>query len=279
MFRCRLTLRAFSSQPKAPKSTTSNFGFSSFTTTRIPANNLLAQSRTQPSRKITTMPESYTLDSLATKLLQSTRLTHPPVHSTFPDLTAVISNLQVHPTIETVLHMANSDLPSAHFLVRHMQAPPAVEGMLLHGILHRAEGDFPNSQAWISDVKDACEGYQPKKKDEGEKLEQDVFAQTKGGKNGDDTLVEYVYGESDPDDLINDVEACRNKKPSQRGEGEERDLEKRARGELEMILQWCKGKFGEGKWKDASKAWVKNSEEINKISGDMVSGGKGFRDF
>jgi hypothetical protein len=30
---------------------------------------------------------------------------------------------------------------------------------------------------------------------------------------------------------------------------------------------------------DATKAWVKNSEEISKISGDMVSGGKGYRKF
>lgn len=160
-----------------------------------------------------------------------------------------------------------------------MQAPPAVEGMLLHGILHRAEGDFDNSRAWVSDVKDACEGYQPKKKPENQKLDSDVFDQTKCGNGIDKTFVEFVYGESDPSKLINDVEAFRRKKLSQRGEGEEEELEKRSREELQKVLEWCKAKFGTEPWRDATTAWVKNSEEISKISGDMVSGGKGHRDF
>jgi hypothetical protein len=225
------------------------------------------------------MPETHSLDWLSQKLLPTTRLAQPPHHSTFPKLTGVIANLSLHPTIETVLHMLNSDLPSAHFLVRRMQAPPAVEGMLLHGILHRAEGDFDNSRAWISDVQDACEGYQPKKKSEGKKLDADVFSKTKGGKYTNKSLVEFVYGTSDPTKLIDDVEALRSKKPSQRREGEEEEAEKRTRSELELVLEWCKGKFGAGEWKDASEAWVKDSEEISKMGGDMVSGGKGFREF
>jgi hypothetical protein len=281
MFRSRFAPRVLSLQLEGLKSTTSNFGFSScVVSTRTPTNDdLFARSKTPPFRKITTMTDSHTLDSLATKLLGSTRLTHPPVHSTYPELTAVISSLQLHPTIETVLHMANSDLPSAHFLVRHMQAPPAVEGMLLHGILHRAEGDMPNARAWISDVKDACEGYRPKKRDEGEKLDEAVFAQTKGGAKGGTTMLEFVYGGADPNGLVDDVQACRSKKQSQRGEGEEEGLERRARAELQSILEWCKAKFGAREWRDASKAWVKNSEEISEISAGMVSGGKGFREF
>jgi hypothetical protein len=226
------------------------------------------------------MAESQSLESLSRKLIPSTRLARPPGHSTFPDLTAAISDQQLHPTIEAALHMLNSDLPSAHFLVRHMQAPPAVEGMLLHGILHRAEGDMDNSRAWISDVKDACEGYQPKKKDEAQKLDEDVFAQTKSSKHDNESLFSFVYeNESDANALIDDVEAFRKKKQNQRGENEERELEERGRKELEKIVEWCKGKFGAGKWKDATKAWVKNSEEISKMSGDMVSGGKGHREF
>jgi hypothetical protein len=225
------------------------------------------------------MPETHSLDSLSRKLLPTTRLTHPPQRSTFPELTAIISDLQLHPTIEAALHMLNSDLPSAHFLVRHMQAPPAVEGMLLHGILHRAEGDFDNSRAWIGDVKDACEGYQPKKKSEGQKLDTDVFSKTKGGEDNDKSLVEFVYGTSEPNKLIDDVEALRKKKASQRRGGEEEEAEKRTRSELELVLSWCRAKFGDSEWRDASEAWVKNSEEISKMSGDMVSGGKGFREF
>jgi hypothetical protein len=269
MFASRVACRVYRLQAKAHKLAIPSFNLSS----------ILTHTRAQPDRKINTMPDSHSLESLTRKLLPSTRLTHPPVHSTFPEMTAIISDLHVHPTIETTLHMLNSDLPSAHFLVRHMQAPPAVEGMLLHGILHRAEGDFPNAKAWISDVKDACEGYQPKKKSEDQKLNEDVFSKTKGPEDINKTLVEFVYGSSDPNDLVNDVESCRKKKPSQRRDGEEEEIEKKSRGELELVLEWCKRKFGEGEWKDASTAWVKNSEEINKISGDMVSGGKGFRDF
>jgi hypothetical protein len=176
--------------------------------------------------------------------------------------------------------MLNSDLPSAHFLVRHMQAPPAVEGMLLHGILHRAEGDFDNSRAWIGDVKDACEGWKPKKREEGEKLDEEVFEKTRSPKHSDETLFSYVYSnESDANKLIDDVEAFRKDKNRRKEKGGGEELEQRGRRELEKVLEWCKGKFGEGQWKDATKAWVKNSEEISKMSGDMVSGGKGYRKF
>jgi hypothetical protein len=225
------------------------------------------------------MPDSHSLDSLLEKLIPTTRLAQAPHHSTFPDLTAVISNLCVHPTIEAALHLLNSDLPSAHFLVRHMQAPPAVEGMLLHGILHRAEGDFNNSRAWISDVKDACDGYQPKKRSEGQRLDPDVFSKTEGPKQIKQTMVDFVYGKADANKFIDGVEAFRSKKTSQIRDGEEDELEKRGRGELERVLEWCKAKFGTGQWSDATEAWVKNSEEISKVSGDMVSGGKGFREF
>lgn len=225
------------------------------------------------------MSDKHSLDSLSRKLYPSTRLAIPPHHSTFPELTAAITDLRLHPTIEAALHLLNSDLPSAHFLVRHMQAPPAVEGMLLHGILHRAEGDFDNSRAWISDVKDACEGFQPKKKDEGQKLDQGISDKTRSGTGVEQTLVEYVYGASEPSELIDDVEAFRKKKGSQRGEKEEEQLEERSREELRLVIEWCKVKFGAAEWMDATKAWEKNSEEISKISGDMVSGGKGHRDF
>ncbi|KAL8696457.1 MAG: hypothetical protein Q9201_007645, partial [Fulgogasparrea decipioides] len=79
----------------------------------------------------------------------------PPAKPNSPDLAAAISSLSVHPTLETALHILNADLPSAHFLVRHMQSPPAYEGMFLHGILHRVEGDYDNARAWYSNVSDS----------------------------------------------------------------------------------------------------------------------------
>jgi hypothetical protein len=213
------------------------------------------------------------LDSIAQTLLAHTSLAHhPPLK---PSLTAPIANLHLHPTLEALLHILNHDLPSAHFLVRHMQAPPAVEGMLLHGILHRAEGDYGNARAWVGDVGDACEGFVPKHREEGRKLDVDVMGKV-GGEGGKASLLSYVYGDEDPTSLINDVEAFRGKKAR---EGEEAVLEKRIRQEAERIMEWCKIKFGGGEWEDATGAWVKNSEEIGKIRGDMVSGGKGFREF
>lgn len=72
-----------------------------------------------------------------------------PVH---PELATAIAALQLHPCIESLLHILNADLASAHFLVRHMQAPSMLEGMFLHGILHRIEGDANNAKAWYGDV-------------------------------------------------------------------------------------------------------------------------------
>lgn len=69
-----------------------------------------------------------------------------------PDLTAAIASLQLHPTLETLLHILNADLAGAHFLVRHMQSPPAWEGMALHALLHRYEGHISNARAWYTDI-------------------------------------------------------------------------------------------------------------------------------
>lgn len=219
------------------------------------------------------------LDSITHKLMSTTCLAHAPKKPQEAQLTAIIADLQVHPTIEALLHILNHDLPSAHFLVRHMQAPPAVEGMLLHGILHRAEGDFNNARAWISDVSDACEGYQPKRKEEGQRLDSEIVEQVGSNSHVSDSLVKFVYGGQHPGWLIDAVEAFRRQKQGQSRDGEGAQIEQRIRDEAERLLDWCKSKFGSRVWRDATKAWVANSEEIGKISADMVSGGKGYRNF
>ncbi|KAF4554024.1 Hypothetical protein D9617_5g069000 [Elsinoe fawcettii] len=76
----------------------------------------------------------------------------PPGKSYDPKMTDRIASLYVHPTLEALLHILNLDLPSAHFLVRHMQAAPQIEGMYIHGLLHRIEGDYDNCRAWYADV-------------------------------------------------------------------------------------------------------------------------------
>ncbi|KAL2429029.1 hypothetical protein ABEF95_011844 [Exophiala dermatitidis] len=77
-----------------------------------------------------------------------------PSHKPSSLLRHQISTLQIHPVIESLLHMLNHDLSSAHFLLRHMQGTPKAcsEAMYVHGILHRVEGDLDNARAWYGDV-------------------------------------------------------------------------------------------------------------------------------
>ena len=211
-------------------------------------------------------------------LLKTAHLTKPPGKPRDISLTAIISSLNLHPTLEATLHILNTDLPSAHFLVRHMQAPPALEGMLLHSILHRCEGDFRNARLWLSDVGDACAGFRPKKKEEGVKLDRDV-AEKCGCEGIETDLLGWVYGEEGGkgrESLVDDVEELRKRKG---GEEEKNELNERIRIEMANVLEWCIKKFGTKEWIDASSAWVKNSEEVQKISNDMVSGSKGYRKF
>ncbi|KYG44545.1 hypothetical protein M433DRAFT_155491 [Acidomyces richmondensis BFW] len=69
-----------------------------------------------------------------------------------PSLAHSISSLAIHPTREAILHILNSDFPSAHFLCRHMQNAPAWEDVYIHGLLHRVEGDYSNAESWYREV-------------------------------------------------------------------------------------------------------------------------------
>ncbi|KAJ4992800.1 hypothetical protein SVAN01_01846 [Stagonosporopsis vannaccii] len=219
-------------------------------------------------------PPPQTVTDLTSLLLSRATLAAPPPKPKDPALTPHISSLALHPSLEAALHILNHDLPSAHFLVRHMQAPPAVEGMLLHSILHRCEGDMRNALLWLGDVGDACAGYVPKKRGEAVRLSQDVAGECgcEGVKGG---LVEWVYGDEGGKRLVGDVQEWRKRKE----EGGKEELEDRIKRELGRVVEWCVKKFGVKRWEDASSAWVKNSEEVQKISNDMVSGGKGYRTF
>lgn len=59
----------------------------------------------------------------------------------------------------------------------------------------------------------------------------------------------------------------------------ERALDVRIQAELGRLAKWCRTKFGEGKWVDASSAWTKTGEEIGRIRDEMVTGDKGWRNF
>ncbi|MCJ1407807.1 hypothetical protein MMC19_001878 [Ptychographa xylographoides] len=189
-------------------------------------------------------PRTFTtFDALYTQLLTLSPPLLPPGHSADPALTAQIAALLLHPTLETALHILNADLPSAHFLVRHMQAAPMFEGMYLHGILHRIEGDYDNARAWYGNV---CES--------------EVFRENWGSK--EEAL-----------DFIGRVERLRKKKV-----GDREALGKESVEEIKKVVGFCVAKFGTERVEDASAAW-KQSEEHRKMGQDMVTGGEGFRNF
>ncbi|KAL6715283.1 hypothetical protein ACLMJK_007548 [Lecanora helva] len=168
----------------------------------------------------------------------------PPPKPTLAPLTATISSLFLHPTLEAALHILNNDLPSAHFLVRHMQAAPAYEGMFLHGILHRIEGDYDNARAWYGNVKDS-----------------EAFGKA-------------WNSEEQAREFIGNVEALVKRK-----DGNEEELQKESVREIKAVVQYCREKFGDGEVKDATGAWVQPSDEHKKMQEEMVTGGKGYRQF
>ncbi|KAI9792327.1 MAG: hypothetical protein M1816_002552 [Peltula sp. TS41687] len=172
----------------------------------------------------------------------------PPSHPHSARLSHSLASLSLHPTLEAALHLLNADLPSAHFLVRHMQAPPAYEGMFLHGILHRVEGDYENARAWYESVSQS-----------------EVFRRAWGdGEEGK----EEAWG------FLGRVERLKKE-----GEGDKEELEKESRREIEAVVDWCVQRFGTGKWEDASGVWTRPDEKVRSIGQDMVTGDKGLRQF
>ena len=125
-----------------------------------------------------------------------------------------------------------------------MQAPPAYEGMFLHGILHRIEGDYDNARAWYSNVS-----------------ESEVFGRAW---ESEDKAREFIGG---VEDLV------------KKGKGDRHNLEKESEREIKAVVEFCREKFGEGEVRDARAAWVKPGEDHRRMGEEMVTGGKGFRQF
>ncbi|ATZ51968.1 hypothetical protein BCIN_07g05080 [Botrytis cinerea B05.10] len=192
----------------------------------------------------------------------------PPASPHDPTLTSKIASLQLHPTLETALHLLNLDLPSAHFLARHMQSAPAFEGMYLHGILHRIEGDYDNSRAWYSDVKES-------------EIYSNLWGQ--GGQTWKAWKEEHG-NDGNRESLDNGqkfLDAVQKFK-EMNGKGSEKEkasLERQSKEEIDGVIEWCVNKFGTSRMIDASSAWVKPSDEIKKMGEDQVSGDSGKRKF
>jgi hypothetical protein len=175
-----------------------------------------------------------------------------------PALGREIARLSLHPTLEAALHILNLDLPSAHFLVRHMQCAPAWEGMLLHGILHRIEGDYDNARAWYGQVKDT-----------------DVFAyawgrisdsdsSSKASNNGIDAAMAFIA----------EIQSLK-----ETGKGDKDELGSRSLDEIQAVVAFCVKRFGVQKVEDARGAWTKNEGKIKEKGQAMVVGGEGWREF
>ena len=117
--------------------------------------------------------------------------------------------------------------------------------MFLHGILHRIEGDYDNARAWYKNV-----------------AESEVFKDVWAG------------GEEEARGFVGRVEGF-----VKRREGDKEGLEKESLREIQAVVEYCRGKFGEKEMVDATQAWVKPGEDHKKMGEEMVTGGKGYRKF
>ncbi len=197
-------------------------------------------------------------ESIYTHLATHSSTLLPPSKPHDTTLTSKISALQLHPTLESTLHILNLDLGSAHFLVRHMQSAPTYEGMYLHGILHRIEGDYDNARAWYSDVRDS-----------------EIYTEIWGTEGVDWKTWKEKGGERDAGQvLLDNVQALMEGR-----EGNKEELEKISIREFESVIEYCKNKFGTDRWEDASSAWVKHNPQIRQMGEDQISGNQGRRKF
>ena len=136
-----------------------------------------------------------------------------------------------------------------------MQNEPANEGMYIHGLLHRVEGDYENTKLWNKSVR-----------------ESDCFKHIWGeGEEGIGAAAEF----------LDNAKALRDNLGDQKISAAE--LESASRREFEQLTQWCKQKFGMAIVKDASLegAWAATDpdSEERAAAQRMVVGGEGWRQF
>lgn len=147
-----------------------------------------------------------------------------------------------------------------------MQSAPAYEGMYIHGLLHRIEGDYDNARAWYNNVYSSAAFEHIWGKAEDSEIEEVEALQEKGGKK--------MPAQVKARQWLDRVEGFVKRK-----EGDRQVLEGESRREIEMLLQWCVDRFGTERVVDASEAWVRPSQEIRDIGNKMTTGGEGYRKF
>jgi hypothetical protein len=188
-----------------------------------------------------------------------------------------IASLSLHPVIESLLHILNGDLPSAHFLCRHAEVKPKWESMYVHGILHRVEGDLDNARAWYGDVKDS-EAFVS------------VWSEANDGDSNGEVLeitnqrwgafldgLEFYRDRTRKRDGDSDYHHVENWK------AEEERLRETSLWEIKKLLGRCEDKFGVREVQDASDEFLGKVEsgdaELAKQAESMVTGGEGWRKF
>ncbi|KAK5458171.1 hypothetical protein LTS15_004250 [Exophiala xenobiotica] len=227
-----------------------------------------------------------------------------------------ISSLQVHPVIEAALHLLNLDLPSAHFLVRHMQAPPAWEAMYAHGILHRLEGDIDNARAWYGDVKDAQVFQAVWGGGEGDTLSGDgdrdrdnstfsssSHADANGGTNNNNQAfnkackfldqIEFYKSSILSSSSSSSSSSCSSASSSSKATSTSTSspapastspapadmIRTTSLAELSHFLKFCERKFTTDPLTDASSVWTSMADKHKDQAAQMITGGEGWREF
>lgn len=192
-----------------------------------------------------------------------------------------IASLSLHPVLESILHLLNCDLPSAHFLCRHAEVAPKFESMFVHGLLHRIEGDIDNSRAWYGDVHDT-EIFKHVW------LESAVSSRPAAAREGWEHYLDRI-------ERYRDRTASRGGKNSKREpdklstpagmnwDTEEQELRRASLWELRQVLDFCERKFSVSEVLNANKEFLgrmeTGDEEQAKMAQNMVTGGEGWRTF
>lgn len=177
----------------------------------------------------------------------------------------------------------NLDLPSAHFLLRHMQADPAWEAMFLHGILHRIEGDLDNTRAWYKDVvhSDVFKHVWGQDDYPGRKVQNDGSA-TRGpdkehSKREDRDEREISLALQRSLTFLDELEQA--KATVRSGRPPPDHLLEASSAEFERVLAFCEGKFETNIVAEASGVWVSMAEKHAESAEKMMTGGEGWREF
>lgn len=146
--------------------------------------------------------------------------------------------------------------------------PPAkVEGMHLHALLHRLEGDYANARAWYGDVAAV------------------------GGR----TSFSHAWpgGRRDVEGFLEEVRGWRMRFDGaySRAHGGEKDVANEGREEgyarlkrwheteVRRAWEWCAERYGVGKWEDASGEFCAKGGKYRDLARGQVVGGEGWRVF